>query len=134
MTATLTYLGDLRTECTHLASGEKIITDAPLDNYGKGQAFSPTDMFATSLAACGMTIMGLCAQTHHLNIEGAFAEVTKMMSSVPPRKIAKIIVLYKMPAHTFTQKERDILERAAHTCPVALSLSAETLVEIGFVW
>jgi uncharacterized OsmC-like protein len=134
MTATVLYLGGLRTECTHLASGEKIITDAPLDNHGKGEAFSPTDIFATSLAACAMTIMGLAAQTHHLDIEGAQAEVTKIMSATPPRKVARIVVLFKMPAHNFSQKERDILERAAHTCPVSLSLSAAMEVEITFEW
>ena len=134
MTATVLYLGGLRTECTHLASGEKIITDAPLDNHGKGEAFSPTDIFATSLAACAMTIMGLAAQTHSINIDNAQADVTKIMSATPPRKVARIVVLFKMPAHDFTPKQRDILERAAYSCPVSLSLSAETGVEMTFEW
>jgi putative redox protein len=134
MTSTVHYLGSLRTEATHLASGEKIITDAPTDNHGKGEAFSPTDLFATSLASCALTIMGLAAQNHAINIDGASAEVTKTMSATPPRRVARIGVVFKMPAHDFTEKQRDILERAAHTCPVSLSLSSETVVDLTFLW
>jgi putative redox protein len=134
MTSTVHYLGSLRTEATHLASGDKIITDAPTDNHGKGEAFSPTDLFATSLASCALTIMGLAAQNHTINIDGASAEVTKIMSATPPRRVARIVVVFKMPAHNFTEKQRDILERAAHTCPVSLSLSSETAVDLTFLW
>jgi putative redox protein len=134
MTSTVHYLGSLRTEATHLASGDKIITDAPTDNHGKGEAFSPTDLFATSLASCALTIMGLAAQNHGMNIDGASAEVTKIMSATPPRRVARIVVVFKMPAHDFTEKQREILERAAHTCPVSLSLSSETVVDLTFLW
>ncbi|HNG89903.1 MAG TPA: hypothetical protein PK858_06850, partial [Saprospiraceae bacterium] len=89
MTSTVEYLGELRTEATHLYSGTKIITDAPLDNQGRAEAFSPTDLCATSLASCMMTIMGISARNHDLEMTGAKAEITKIMAS-DPRRIARV--------------------------------------------
>lgn len=121
MTSIITYLGDLRTECTHLRSGQKIITDAPIDNNGKGEAFSPTDLTATSLGTCMVTIMGISAQNHSIHIEGTKLEITKHMAS-DPRRISQIDVRIILPNNDFSEKQIKILEAAARTCPVALSL------------
>ncbi len=123
-TATIKYLGGLRTEATHLKSGNKIITDAPPDNNGKGEAFSPTDLLATSLGSCMLTIMGIVAQRHEIAIEGTTIEITKIMES-NPRRVGEIVVEFTMPKNNYTDKEKDLLENAAHTCPVAKSLSSE---------
>jgi putative redox protein len=133
ITSKITYLGDLRTQCEHIKSGQNIITDAPLDNHGKGEAFSPTDLAATSLGTCMVTIMGIAAGNHGLSIEGAELEVTKVMSSAP-RKIAEIAIQIKMPANSFTAKDKKLLEIAARTCPVALSLHPEIHQNITFIW
>ena len=127
------YLGDLRVECEHLASGTKIITDAPVDNQGKGEAFSPTDLCATALGACALTIMGIYARAHGLDITGAEAEVTKTMSA-SPRRIGKVEVVFRMPAKGYTDKDKKALENAAHSCPVHLSLHAETEQVFTFIW
>ncbi len=127
------YLGDLRVECKHLQSGTKIVTDAPTDNQGKGEAFSPTDLCATALAACAMTIMGIFARNHGLDITGTRAEVTKIMSP-SPRRIGRIEITFHMPDRGFSEKDRIQLERAAHTCPVHLSLHPETEQVFSFVW
>jgi uncharacterized OsmC-like protein len=133
MTSKIVYLGNLRTEATHLRSGNKIITDAPVDNQGKGEAFSPTDLAATSLGSCIMTIMGIAAQRHEIDMTGTTAEVTKHMAS-NPRRIEKIEVNITMPNLAYTEKEKKILNRAAHYCPVALSLSEETEESINIKW
>jgi uncharacterized OsmC-like protein len=133
MTSTVTYLGGLRTEAKHLLSGNTIITDAPPDNQGKGEAFSPTDLCATSLACCMLTIMGISARNHSLDIEGAHAEVTKIMAA-DPRRISGIQILFKMPKHDFTDVQKKILETAARTCPVHFSLSDGVNEEIVFEW
>lgn len=127
------YLGELRTEATHLASGIRIITDAPIDNNGKGQAFSPTDLLSSALASCMLTIMGIAANTHNINIVGTEAEVTKIMAS-GPRRVAEIHVLVKMPSVAYSDKERNILENAARTCPVALSINPVIVQKIEFVY
>ncbi|MFD2516759.1 OsmC family protein [Salinimicrobium flavum] len=132
MISKVTYLGDLRTECEHLGSGSKIITDAPLDNEGKGGSFSPTDTVATALASCMFTIIGIKARDHELNVEGAFAEITKTMAS-DPRRISGIKVVIIFPA-AYSQKEQIILERAARTCPVLYSLHPDIDLEISFVY
>ena len=123
-TSKIKYLGNLRTESTHLQSGNTILTDAPIDNNGKGEAFSPTDLLATSLGCCMMTIMGIVAQRHALNVEGTTIEITKIMEA-NPRRVGEIIVEFNMPKNNYSAKDRDLLEQAAHTCPVAKSLSAE---------
>ncbi len=132
MTSKVTYLGNLRTECTHLQSGNTYITDAPIDNNGKGEAFSPTDTVATGLANCMMTVMGIKARDMAVDMKGAFAEVTKFMAA-DPRRISKIKVVFKMP-FTADEKTRDILERTAKTCPVQYSLHPDIERDIVFLW
>lgn len=129
----VTYLGELRTEALHLASGSKIITDAPLDNKGKGQAFSPTDLLSTSLASCMFTIMGIAANTHNININGMSAEVTKIMAT-NPRRVGEIHITVTLPAISYTDKEKGILENAARTCPVALSVNSAIIQKIEFIY
>ena len=130
-TSKVKYLGDLRTEALHLHSGVKIITDAPLDNQGKAEYFSPTDLAATSLATCGMTIMGIAARTHGFSIEGTEAEITKIMFS-NPRRIGEIHIDYYLPDIEYTEKEMKIIEAAGRTCPVALSLHPDLVQNIRF--
>lgn len=132
--STVTYLGGLRTECTHLASGSKITTDAPIDNQGKGELFSPTDLCATMLAACASTIMGIYAQSHDVDIEGMEAKVTKRMSADSPRRIAQVDVVFVMPNKGYTDKEKKSLERAAFTCPVHFSLHPDVEQNFIFQW
>jgi len=127
------YLGDLRLECVHLQSGTKIITDAPTENQGKGVSFSPTDLCATSLAACAMTIMGMYAQSNGIDLSGTEMEITKTMAA-DPRRIAAIDVVFNMPDRPFSEKERKILERVADTCPVSLSLHPEVNQNFVFHW
>jgi len=123
-TSKIVYTGSLRTQATHLKSGEIIITDAPTDNNGKGEAFSPTDLLATSLGCCMLTIMGIVAERHGISIEGTSIEITKIMES-NPRRVSEIIVEFTMPKNNFSDKSKELLENAAHTCPVAKSLNAE---------
>lgn len=132
-TAKVTYTGGLRTEAKHLKSGQTIITDAPTDNQGKGEAFSPTDLAATSFASCSLTIMGIAAQSRDIDMEGAYAEVTKVMGS-DPRRIARIEIQMYMPDKAYTDSEKKILEKAARHCPVAMSLSDNTEELITIHW
>ncbi len=132
MTSKVTYTGDLRTQSVHLQSGTEIITDAPVDNNGKGEAFSPTDMVANSLATCMLTIMGIKANSMNINFDGSTASVTKIMQS-DPRMISKIVVDFQMNIHT-DEKTKTILERAALTCPVYLSLHPDIQKEVTFNW
>ncbi|SNC76267.1 Uncharacterized OsmC-related protein [Hymenobacter gelipurpurascens] len=129
-TATARYAGHLRTEATHVASGNIILTDAPVDNHGRGEAFSPTDLVSAALGSCMMTIMGIVAERHQLDLTGVTYDVTKHMSA-EPRRIRQIDVAFRMPA-SLTEKERTILENAARTCPVALSLNSEIQQEVQF--
>ncbi len=133
MMAKITYLGDLRTEAEHLRSGNKIITDAPVDNRGRGEAFSPTDLTAASLASCILTIMGIAAMDKGLDMQGAEASVTKIMTN-SPRCIESIEIEIKMPDKGYTDKEKKLLEKAAHHCPVSLSLSKDTRELIKIIW
>src|ERR1700748_1538669 len=110
-----TYLGGLRTEATHLQSGTKIITDAPVDNHGKGEAFSPTDLLAESLAGCILTTMGIAASAHGNDIDNTQCEVPKIMAA-NPRRVAEVVVNLKFPK-TYADKDKKILEQAAVTCP-----------------
>ncbi len=132
MTSQVTYLGDLRTSSIHLQSGSEIISDAPLDNNGKGEAFSPTDTVANALASCMMTIMGIKARDMNLELEGSVASVTKIMNA-EPRRIGIIEIVFEMNLTT-DSKNKTILERAAMTCPVFLSLNAEIEKKISFNW
>ena len=133
-TSKVTYLGGLRTTSTHLQSGTEILTDAPVDNRGKGEAFSPTDLLATSFANCMLTIMGITAETHGLNMEGTTAEVTKVMAP-DPRRVTEIHVTYSFPKKdSYTDKEKKILEHAALTCPVHYSLHPDIKRVVNFGW
>lgn len=130
-TSKITYTRDLRTESVHLKSGKEIITDAPTDNQGKGEAFSPTDLLATSLGNCMLTIVGIAAKNHGFNIDGTTAEITKIMAE-NPRRVSEIIVNLQFPTNSYTEKEKAIIERVAKTCPVAYSLHPDIKQEISF--
>ncbi len=132
-TILLNYLGQLRTHAKHLASGVEIITDAPTDNHGKGEAFSPTDLLCSSLGSCMMTLMGIAAATHQIYFEAAQAKITKIMVS-NPRKVGEIIIEMKMPDHNYSDKEKAILERSALTCPVYLSLHEDVKKTVSFIY
>ncbi len=132
-TVKVKYLGGLRVSCEHVQSGDKIITDAPVDNHGRGEAFSPTDLCVTSLAACMMTIMGIYAQSAGIDVDGTEMEVTKKMAS-NPRRIGEIEVIFVMPAKNYSAKEKKALEKAAHTCPVSLSLREDVIKTVIFRW
>jgi uncharacterized OsmC-like protein len=114
------YLGTLRTEMTHVKSGTIVLTDAPIDNKGKGEVFSPTDLVAAALGSCMLSIMGIAANEHKFSIDGATASITKIMAS-DPRRIAEIIVDLDFPG-SFTDKQKKIIKIISETCPVALSL------------
>ncbi|MGB4206279.1 MAG: OsmC family protein [Bacteroidales bacterium] len=120
-TAHIIYTGDLRTSAVHLQSGTEIITDAPTDNQGKGEAFSPTDLVATALGSCMMTIMGIAARSHGLNLEGTSLKITKIMHP-EPRRIGEVKIEINFPEGEYTEKHKKILQHCADTCPVALSL------------
>ena len=123
------YLGELRTSATHLRSGNTIITDAPLDNKGKGEAFSPTDLLATSLGSCMMTIIGIAAQTHNFNVDGTIIRITKIMAE-NPRRVSEVIVEFDFPEISYSDKEKAIIQNAAKTCPVHLSLHPDLIKTI----
>jgi uncharacterized OsmC-like protein len=134
ITSKVKYLGGLRTEAIHLQSNNIIITDAPKDNHGKGEAFSPTDLLATSLASCMISIMGITAlKDGYTSIEGTLAEVTKIMFQ-EPRRVGEIHIKLLFPQNGFTEKEKKIYENAAKTCPVAKSIHPEIKQKIEFVW
>ena len=127
------YKGDLRTEAEHLASGVKIISDAPVDNHGKGEAFSPTDLVSTALAQCMITLMGIAANNHEISLGKIVAEVTKTRAS-EPRRISVIKVDVKIENLNYSNKDKTILEKAALTCPVAKSLSPDVIQDITFIY
>jgi putative redox protein len=131
-TSNITYVGDLRTVCIHLQSGTQILTDAPTDNHGKGEAFSPTDLVATALGSCMVSIMGIKSRDLEVDLKDSTVSITKIMQA-EPRKIAKIEVVLNMPIET-SEKNKTILERAAMTCPVLLSLHPDIEKEIVFNW
>ena len=133
-TSTVKYVGSLRTEAKHLQSGTVIITDAPTDNHGKGEAFSPTDLVATALASCMISVMGIVSMKEGITqTDGAVATVTKVMYA-DPRRIGEIHVSLVMPKNNFTDKEKKIYENAAYTCPVAKSLHPDIKQQIEFIW
>lgn len=134
MTASILYLGDLRTQATHLQSGETIITDAPVDNQGKGAAFSPTDLCATSLASCMLTIMGIHARDHQIDMTGTRATINKIMVADPDRRIGKIEIAIIFPDNQWTKEEQDILTHAATSCPVCRSLSPALEIRKTLIW
>ena len=132
MTSRVNYLGDLRTSAIHIASGKNIITDAPIDNQGKGEAFSPTDTVATALASCLLTIMGIKARDLNIDITKTSAEVTKVMAS-NPRRISEIQITVNF-TKSYDQRIKKILEKAALTCPVSNSLHPDLKQNILFNW
>jgi uncharacterized OsmC-like protein len=132
MTSKITYLGDLRTSSVHIQSGTEILSDAPVDNHGKGQAFSPTDLVANALGSCIMTIMAVKADTMNIDLKGTTIEVTKFMQ-VEPRKISKIAIIMYMNIAA-DEKTKIILERTAKNCPVFLSLNTDIEKEIVINW
>lgn len=123
-TVQTTYVGNLRTQAVHLQSGATIVTDAPTDNHGKGEAFSPTDLFAAAYASCALTIIGIASQTHNLNIDGAIVKTTKVMGE-NPRRIVELKVDFTFPANNYSEKERSIIEHSIKHCPVGNSLPPE---------
>ncbi len=132
-TMLVSYLGSLRTEAKHVSSGAGLITDAPLDNQGKGESFSPTDLLSVSLGSCMFTIMGIAARTHQIKLEGATVKVTKIMVS-DPRRVSEIHLDFDFPGLSFDEHQKVILERAARTCPVALSIHPDIKQIIQFNW
>jgi uncharacterized OsmC-like protein len=125
------YSGNLRTQLTHLKSGNTVTTDAPLDNNGKGEAFSPTDLVSAALSSCMMTIMGILAEREKIELAGLQSKVEKIMSAAP-RKIAEIKIHFHHPNLIATDVQKQKLKQAAVTCPVALSLSSELKQTISF--
>lgn len=132
MTSKVVYLENLRTEIEHCASGQKSITDAPVDNNGKGEAFSPTDLLTTSLASCMLTVMGIKAQLLGIHMEGTYAQVQKRMESAP-RRVAQIDVQVFFMGQ-YSSKEKSILERIALNCPVAKSLRHDISQNVTFYY
>jgi len=134
MTSTVIYDGDLRTVATHLQSGTSIQTDAPTDNHGKGERFSPSDLVATALGSCMLTIMGMRAREMNVDLKGTKIEIEKIMKS-DPRRIGGINLTFHFPTSlSVNDKQQTILEKAAHTCPVIYSINPEIDVKIRFNW
>ena len=127
------YRGGLRCEATHGPSGTTLVTDAPVDNQGKGESFSPTDLVATALGACIPTIMGIVAEREKIDLAGLRVTVQKTMSADPPRRIAKLSTKIVMPKG-LTEQQRAKLEKAAHTCPVHQTLQGKVDMPIEFVY
>lgn len=130
-TATISYQGELRTQATHVRSGEQIITDAPTDNHGKGEAFSPTDLVATALVSCMITVMGIKARDRDWDMGELHGEVEKIMADAP-RRIAALNVVLTFKGHDLSSKEKSVLENVALMCPVAQSLKAGLHVQVRF--
>lgn len=131
-TASIEYVGDLRTICIHLQSGTQILTDAPTDNHGKGEAFSPTDLVATALGSCMVSIMAIKSKDLDVDLKDSTVSITKIMQT-EPRKIAKILVELSMSIAT-SEKNKKILEKSAMTCPVLLSLHPDIEKIVVFNW
>lgn len=134
MTSTVVYDGNLRTVCTHVRSGSEIETDAPVDNQGKGERFSPTDLMATALGSCMLTIMGQKARDMEVDIKGIQIDVEKIMKA-DPRRVGGINLTFHMPdTLQVSEKQKTILERAAHTCPMIYSIHPDIAVQVNFNW
>ncbi|MEL7021138.1 MAG: OsmC family protein [Bacteroidota bacterium] len=129
----ITYEGGLRTAAIHQKSGTQLITDAPTDNHGKGESFSPTDLVAAALASCMLTIMGINADKKGLDIKGAKAEVHKIMAA-HPRRIERVEIQIQMPDNGYSDDEKKLLERVARACPVAKSVHPDLVQAVRFDW
>ena len=127
------YEGDLHTACLHEPSGRQLETDAPRDNEGRGESFSPTDLLATALPTCMLTVMGIVARRHDWKLDGARARVDKQMVADPLRRVGRLAVRVEMPSG-LPPESRPVLERAAHTCPVRQSLHPDVAVDVVFDW
>ena len=134
-TIQITYAGDLRTDCVHLQSGTHINTDAPTDNQGRGEAFSPTDLVANALGSCIITTMAIFARRDGIELEGSTLDVTKVMTSQPPRRVARIEVSITLRASPLPDEATRVrLEKIARTCPVAISLHPDVEQAIMIEW
>jgi putative redox protein len=127
------YLGELRCTARHGPSSQTLVTDAPVDNQGKGETFSPTDLVATALGTCMLTIMGILAQRHEIDLRGTKVSVIKEMTAIPPRRIAKLTTEIRVPL-SISHPQRELLERAALACPVHQSLHPDIEKPVRFVW
>jgi len=132
-TSKVEYLGDLRTKCTHLKSGVEIITDAPIDNNGKGDAFSPTDLVATAYASCLMTIVGIYCNSHDIDFKFCESEVTKSMG-IDPRRISRLDIYLDFSKNNWDEKTQDIIQKVGESCPVAKSVNPEMEIEITYLF
>jgi uncharacterized OsmC-like protein len=134
MTSQIIYKGKLRTEATHVQSGTMIETDAPKDNHGLGEKFSPTDLVATALGSCMASVMGIAANTHGIDIDNMKMDIEKIMQT-EPRRIAAIKITVYMPTDkTYSYKDQIILERSARSCPVLMSLHEDVEKHLKFIW
>ncbi len=131
-TSHVKYLGNLRTEMKHDRSGSLVGTDAPVDNNGKGELFSPTDLVATALASCAITIMGIAANTHNISLNNVDAQIEKIMAA-DPRRISGVSITFTI-GDVLDEKQRRLLEAAARACPVAKSLNADLVQKMEFVY
>ena len=127
------YKGGFRTEVTHVKSGTRLLTDAPVDNQGKGESFSPTDLLAASLGSCMLTIMGQAAKVHNFDIDGTSMKTTKVMGT-NPRRVVEIIIELTFPHDNYSAKERKIIEAAANECPAARSLHPDLKQTLIFLY
>ncbi len=127
------YLGELRTEATHVASGKVLITDAPVDNQGRGEYFSPTDLVATALGSCIMTIMGIAARQYSFNLEGVSFKITKIMAE-NPRRIGEIAIIFDFTMRDYSEKQKKILEYCVKSCPVAQTLHPSVNQNVNLVF
>lgn len=131
VTSTVEYLGNLRTKCTHLQSGMEIVTDAPVDNNGKGEAFSPTDLAATAYASCMITIIGIFCEANGLHFKHAKAQVQKVMGS-NPRRISKVVIEMDLSGNNWSDTDAEKVIRAGKNCPVAKTFSEGVEIEFSF--
>ena len=126
-----TYTGGLRTQALHLGSGDIIITDAPKDNRGRGEAFSPTDLLAAALGSCMLTIMGIAGREHGFSIDGTEVKITKVMAS-DPRRVKEVVLELFFPANQYSEKHKKLIRHAAESCPVSLSLHPDIRQSLTF--
>ena len=129
----ITYQGELRCQARHVPSGTVLQTDAPVDNMGKGESFSPTDLVATALGTCMLTTMGIVAQRKNIDISGTTVSVTKEMVTAPLRRVGRLTVTIHVP-HDLGEDDRRRLEHAAHSCPVHKSLHPDVEQPVTFKW
>jgi len=133
ITSKIEYIGGLRTEAIHVKSDTKIVTDAPTDNEGKGESFSPTDLVATALGSCMLTIMGIKARDKNIDMDGTKVQTLKTMAS-NPRRIERIDIKMTMPKKYYSDSDKKVIEMAAKSCPVGHSLHADLIVVVDIIW